>query len=203
MIPKLNFVFSQIYNEILTAHLSDELKSMTQEYASEEIMNKYIDEIKSIWKKEGNKTLKSISSISGLNWKENLLKVYLVTFNIPFSDPLTLPAYEDKSYFKAVLIHELIHQIEIQDYKVNPFKWKKWIDYLQINYKKENIVTKGHILIYAIMTKLFIDNNSPDLLKLYKKLDKKDNSNEYGRAWNIVDSVGYNNLISKFKELMK
>ena len=34
-----------------------------------------------------------------------------MSYSIPFSDPLTLPAYRDMRYFCNTLIHELIHQL--------------------------------------------------------------------------------------------
>ena len=190
MIPKIEFVYSSIY---------DSMWPKPKKKLSENIIDNYLNSIEKIWKKEGGKILSEISKISGLKWKEEKIKCYLLSGGRCFSYPLTITYFKDKNRFIDILTHELIHQIQIQY-----ADWDKWKFYFFKNYGKynqESLLTKGHIFLNAVHYKI--------LKKLYGKkrlnlnIKRHDKWADYKRAWEIVKEEGYENIIKNFKDSQK
>jgi hypothetical protein len=200
MIPKIEFRYSWIYDDLFRE--SKETKSLFRKagrkYPSTKVILKYIDEIKSLWVKKEKKILDSISKNSGLKWRENKIIVYVIGGGVPgFSDPLTMRIFKDKNHFVDTLIHELIHQIQVQDAK----NWMKWWNYLEKEYKKESQTTKSHIFLDAVNYKVILDVF--DKKRLQKVIRSNDKFKSYKIAWEIVQREGYENIIKEFKERIR
>ena len=137
MIPKIEFVYFPTYDEIW-------LKP--KEKFSSKFVDKYLNSIEKIWKKEGKNTLEYISKISGLKWKEKKIKCYFISGGRCFSNPLTVRYFKNKNQFIDVLTHELIHQMQSQNSK----NWVKWWQYFSKQYSNESKLTQRHIFLHAI-----------------------------------------------------
>ncbi len=116
----------------------------------------------------------------------------------PFSDPLTLPSYYAKGrYLVDKLTHELIHQIQIQNYD----KIDLLYNWIRKRYASEPIITQNHIVVHAIHSHIY--------LKFFNEARLKDDikfcSKHYGykRAWEIVQKEGHENLIKEFRRKIK
>ncbi len=199
MIPRIEFVYSWIYDELRRNDpiIAKKLKKINKEYPSPKKIKKYIEKIEKIWRNDEKIILKLISKITGLKWREKVIKCYVVGKGKCFSDPLTIRIFKNQLNFIDVLTHELIHQIQSQ----NANKWKKWRRHVDKKYKKEPEATKRHIFLHAVHWKL--------LLSLYnkKRLNKNiifhKDTKDYKRAWEIVQKEGYQKIISKFTKITK
>lgn len=198
MIPKIEFVYSRVYDDMQrnSAILQRKLKLEKEKYPTRKEIINYMKKINKLWKKYEDKILKKISKITGLKWKENKIKCYIVGIIRPFSDPLTIRLYKDKNDFIDTLVHELIHQIQIQNVK----KMKKWLIYIDKNYKNESILTKNHILLHAVHTKIYETIFSKK--RLLRDINKS-KIQDYKRAWDIVIKEGADNIIKCFKQITK
>ena len=120
MIPKIEFIYSSVYDNIW-------LKP-NKKMESEKI-SKYIKSIEKIWNKEGTKILKEISKISSLKWKEKKIKCYFISGGRCFSDPLTIKYFKDKNKFIDTLnqtVETVIEQpISVQGGKLSALIAKK------------------------------------------------------------------------------
>lgn len=200
MIPKIEFRYSGIYDGKYrnSKQTQKYLKEKNQDYPSKEKILKYIKSIEKLWEKCREETLKEISKISGLKWKEKKIICYVIGCGRPFSDPLTIRTYgKDVKRFVETLIHELIHQIQIQNKK----ECEKWHKYISKKYSKEKRITRKHILLSAIHWKF--------LEKFYgrkginEEIKKYDKSRDYKKAWKIVEKECADNIIKKFKGVIK
>jgi len=200
MIPKLEFIYSHIYDGafITVKYKKWPTHSITEIKKFNKDMNKYIENLKKIWKKDGKKILQKIQKVSGLSWKEEKIKVYIAS-EIPhsFSDPLTLNFRyrKDIKLARDILTHELLHQIQIQNNTDKYYKhiWKK--------HKKELKVTNSHIFVHAAHKKIYLELIGEDRLEIdIKKCQKWP---AYKRSWEIVEEEGYETILKEFKKLTK
>jgi len=186
MIPKIEFRYSMVYDGIW--------KFKNKPY---KFMLNYTKSIEKFWRKKEKKVLIEIQKITGLKWKEKVVRCYIITNGRCFSDPLTIIYFKDKSRFIDTLVHEMIHQIQIQGGK----NFRKWLNYLYKRYPNEDRLTYAHIFLHAVHKKIY--------LKLFnkKRLDRDikicNKYPGYKRAWEIVEKEGYENIIKEFRKRIK
>ena len=199
MIPKIEFRYSQIYDEGYrnSKKIAKFLKERNKKYPSYEKLISFSEKVDKYWKEKGRKILKEISKVFELKWKEKKITCYIIGVGKPFSDPLTIGFREKIKDFGDTLTHELIHQIQIQ----NKLKLKKWFDYVYKEYEKEDNVVKNHILLDAILYKVL--ENIYDKKRLNKIIKSDSRFEDYKRAWEIVKKETPERIIKKFKEISK
>lgn len=122
------------------------------------------------------------------------IKCYIIRTGKCFSDPLTVRYYKNKKDFIDVLVHELIHQIQIQ----NSEKFKKWKKYLEKKFPNESNLTINHILLHSIHKKIYL--KSFNKKRLENNIKKDNNYYDYKRAWEIVEDIGADEIINSFKK---
>ncbi len=142
MAPKIIFKYSWVYD----MHWKGIYKGKSEKYPTAKQIQNYIRKVEKLWRKDENKVLSELSKISGLKWKKKSICCYVVGNCTPFSDPLTLKIYKSPGYFVDVLIHELIHQLLIQN---EVGSWDAW-KYVHEKYKSESFKTRMHIPLHAI-----------------------------------------------------
>jgi len=96
MIPKIKFVYSSIYDRKYreAPGIIKFLEEKGEKYPSPTTIIKYISLVERLWRKQENKILREISSISKLKWQEKEIKCYVIGQGRPFSDPLTIRIYK-------------------------------------------------------------------------------------------------------------
>lgn len=205
-IPVIEFRYSWVYdNGFRNAHLKQKklvnkrTKIHIHKYLEAKEIVIFKNKIEKNFLRNGKKILERISTVAGLRWKEPKIICYVVGCARPISDPLTIGIYSRNNinYFIDTLIHELIHQIQSQNYN----KTKKWFDYCYKKYSKETKTTKNHIFLHAAHYKLLNDYYGQKRLKRNIEKDKK--FIDYNRAWEIVQEEGYESIIKEFRKRLK
>ncbi len=190
MIPKIVFKYSLIYDEHWKEYYA--LKKWECSWYKPEEIEGYIEDFKKIWCQKEQEILKELSEVSGLKWQEPVIVCYIVGKCIPFSDPLTMHPYKDKTLFNDVLIHELIHQLFIQNEAE-----KAW-EHIENKYPNESFRVRVHIVLNAILSHIYYKFYDESRLK---RDVARANTLEsiYARAWDIVQKEGYEKIIKEFK----
>jgi len=199
MIPKVVFRYSWYYDEKYR-ELHKLSKWKNKKYPSEKQILNYIKIIEKLWKKDGKKILNELSKITRLQWKEKNIICYVVGRCAPFSDPLTLSVYEKyPDYFIDILIHELIHQLFMQNWgdKKSRMTW----NYINKKYKNESFKTRIHIPLHAIHMYIFLKFFSETRLK--REIKWISFLPDYKKSWEIVQKEGYKNIINEFVSRIK
>ena len=192
MLPKIIFKYSHIYDQNWQTWFKVYKKS-SQKFSPRKVQS-YMKAAEKVWRKYEKIILQELPRIIKLKWKEKKIICYVVGDCRPFSDPLTLPVYEDKGLFIDVLIHELIHQLFSQggNYK----KAKKAWGHIYRKYKNESRLTRIHIPLHAIHWHVYkkIFNEK----RLNRNINRSIPYPDYKRAWEIVEKGGYENVIKEF-----
>ena len=200
MIPQIEFRYSRVYDEKyrLSKSIQKYLKEKNKEYPSRKEIEDYIRKVKKLWKKEEKKIIKGISNISGLKWKEKRIICYVIGCGRAFSDPLTIGiCSKNIRRFIRTLTHELIHEIQRQ----NREEYLRWYKEILKKYSKEKRTTKNHILLSAIHWILLERFYGKKELK--KEMKKYNKFPDYKKAWKIVEEAKPENIIKKFKHIIK
>ncbi len=109
-----------------------------------------------------------------------------------------MPVYKKYSdYFIDVLIHELIHNLFIQNFERTKKAWQ----YFHRKYKKEPETTRIHIPLHAIHSHIYLKFYSEKRLKRDIKLISR--LPAYKKSWQIVQKEGYQNIIREFVKRIK
>lgn len=190
--PKIIFKYSWIYDQTWK---DGWLMKRKKKWPSSKKISNYIKKIEKLWRKEEKNVLRELSKVAHLKWKSKSIDCYIVGKCRPFSCPLTMPVYEKyPDYFIDVLIHELIHNLFIQ----NPKETKKAWQYFERKYKKESQITKYHIVLHAIHSHIYLKLYNEKRLKRDIKLTHR--FSDYKKSWQIVQKEGYGNIIDRFVE---
>ena len=200
MRPKINFRCSWIYDEKMKELYQVIQKERKTDYKYPEFKEtlQYTHQIFKKWSGIADNIMNAIEKTSGLKWKEKYIRCYVVGRTISFSDPLTMGMVEDKGWFVDILVHELIHQIFIQNLEERANYWR----YLEKKYPKYDFSTRVHIPLEAIHKNIYLNlfskKNLERDIQTADKIAKY--TPQYKIAWNTVEKEGYLNIIKEFKK---
>jgi len=202
---KVNFIWSFIYEyEIHSKHVEENFDYKKYE----KFINLYLKKIEPLWRKKEKEILKYCEEITGLKWKKKEIPVYVIKISsiMPISDPLTIPIQFQsgkeiftlsKERFMDMLIHEIIHNLFIQNEK----EIGNYFEFILNKYKNEEFNTSIHLLLHAIHKKI--------LLKFFGKerLNEEIKMNSfypaYKRSWEIIENLGEDKIIDEFKDYLR
>jgi|GEM_PF-783160 len=196
--PKVIFKYSRIYDEIWKNGWLAKARQKIEKYPSPDKTLNYLKEVEKLWRKEEKRVFQELAKITNLKWKTKGIDCYLVGKCTPFSYPLTMPVYEkSQDFFIDVLVHELIHNIFIQ----NQEETNKAFQYFRKKYKKESWKTQIHIPLHAIHSHIYYSFFNENRLK--KDIEFMSSYPDYRKAWEIVQKNGYQNIINEFVKRRK
>lgn len=162
---------------------------------TQEEVFKRIENYRKEWSKYETKILKGICDVLNLEFKRNVIDVYIVSGNPrQLSAPIVIKSGFSPDEFIDSLTHELIHTLFGDNGERVPiFIWDEM-------FPGETNSVKSHVVLHSILKYIYLD-----ILKDEKRLErnidtsKKHNTNDYLRAWEIVEKEGYLEIIKKFK----
>ncbi len=139
---KLNFTYSEVYDEILSA-MSEEPYNENQ--ASE--LKLEIKKLNDFWNKKGSRFISTIENSSKLKFNKDI-DCYIVK-NLPyvaFSNPLTVKVDKNINRTNITLIHELIHDLFVQNQE------QFWV--LEEKFPNESHDLKVHFPVLLVQRKV-------------------------------------------------
>ncbi len=185
---KINFEYSQVYDELLTYMSRDN-------YDNKQFLEMELSTIKfeRYFNKYKMQIIKEIERISGLKFGKDV-KCFIVK-HLGFraiSYPLTIKFSKDFKYLTAVLIHELIHKLLMNNERI--------LDLVKEKFDYEENDLKIHFPVLLIERKVienlfgesFFDN----------VLLKDDHNQELAYEWNRVNKI-YNKFDKNIIKFLK
>ena len=154
----------------------------------------YLSKLDDLWKIHGVLELEEIAKITGLDWEEERITIYVTKYASPISRPVIIPQTKNPLIAHHISIHELIHQ-HIGRGRNADRLIKGW-DWIDKDFKDESFITRNHIPLHAIHTSLYLKIFGESELAWNFKYDKK--HPEYNRSWEIVQSLGHEKVLEEF-----
>jgi hypothetical protein len=130
----------------------------------------------------------------GLEFKRNVIDCFIVTATPrDMSAPLIIRSRYSETEFLDAIYHELLHVL-FTDNDIPKYNESKNISSTAVN----------HIDIFAILTYLYLDIiNNKERLERVRNISNTSENTDYKKAWDIVDKIGYKNIINDFKNIKK
>ncbi len=199
---KISFIWSFIYEQ--TIHNPTVKENFDYEKYQKHI-DHYLEKVKNIWRDKEKQVLNSCEEITGLKWKKEEIRVYVIKISsiMPISDPLTIPIQfesEDETFsltpkrFVDMMMHEIIHNLFIQNEK----EMGNYFEFILDKYKKEDFDTAIHLLLHSIHKKILKEHF--DKSRLDEEIEMSSFYPSYKRSWEIVNKIGENSIIKEFKD---
>lgn len=149
-----------------------------------EKVEKRIQAYKDIWAKYEEKVLNGICSALDLSFK-GYVDVYIVAgINRDMSNPMIISSHHSPSKFVVTIAHELVHRI----FRGEDFKFSK----ILLN-KTDNKNINNHILVFAVLRKIFEDE--PEILKIVADIKYDE---DYIKAYELSES--YEEILKFFRD---
>jgi hypothetical protein len=181
--PKLIVEYSSVYDRRIHAWQGAEFKPCFKKVIP------YNARLQKKWDRIGDNVFKTMSKVSGLEWQKPIINCWVVQKSIPFSMPLTIPMRPNLYNLFEVIIHELVHNIIVQNsarIKKEPLK----------RYEKFSRLTRNHILVHAILHETLLELYDEKQTKIFIQ-DYDRLSGDYRKAWDVVEKEGAKNIIAE------
>ncbi len=191
---KNNLKINIRYGKLLDPFFKDSVKINYPDYVfpNEDEVLKKVELFKEIWSKEGGSFINEICRITKLKFKRNTIDCFIITATPKdLSAPLVIRSRYNEQEFLDSMYHELVH-ILLTDNNVKKIE----------EFKNESSTTINHIHVFAILKYFYIDvlRDESKLVAIKQKSSDLKNV-EYKKAWDIVERVGYREIIEKIKKV--
>jgi hypothetical protein len=151
------------------------------------------------WQPYEQNILSSMCTMLGLNFKQNIVDVYIAPWFYAFSDPMVLGVTFEPDEFVDHLTHELIHRLLSDNLVTSPdFDYiEEWRNLFGTQHSFNALV---HIPVHAVHKAIYLD-----VLKDSKRLEgdvstlKKNNAADYLKSWEYIEKEGYSEIIDKLR----
>mgnify|MGYP001601777619 CR=1 FL=1 len=191
--PKILIEYNRFLDPIFIASIQSQQRWKDWKPAPlEEVLEK-VELYKKEWEKYGPKIISTLYDITELNFNREAIDVYIVSGNLrQFSNPIVIKSGFSPSEFVDTLAHELIHRL----FTLNSIKKSLLISEKYLN---ESNLVKNHVLLHALLKYIYLDVfNEPERLSRNVLRSEAHSTNDYARAWEIVEAEGYMNIINEF-----
>ena len=173
---KIIFEYAEIYDEVLT-EMSRKKIDPEQEKQEEELVRKFSQ----YWKSKETKIISSIQKNRKLKFKRKEIKCYFVNHlgYHAISNPLTIRIGGTLEDMRDILVHELIHNLFIDNEKLT-------LPIIKRTYEDEDFSFKAHVPVLLIERKV-----TEDLFgkAYFSAFEKKDRILNFKFEWLEVDRL--------------
>ncbi|MDD5253556.1 MAG: hypothetical protein PHG05_00425 [Candidatus Nanoarchaeia archaeon] len=189
---KVNFMYAFDYDRMMTLVLGER-------FSDEQIleMRGYLHDVRDFWDKEKDRIIKEIQNVAGMKFKGNV-DCYLVKdmFYTALSHPMTIKKEDDLDILKAIMIHELIHVLFVQ----NTGKGEELIKFLNEYYPKQDMLFKAHLPLLLVERKVIEDLYGDRFMRKIMEMDR--HSDELSYVWKEANKL-YNYFNSNILRFLK
>ena len=197
-LPTVRFQYAWLLTEAASTHLNEKFGDGTplRTYVEYVAITKQYD---AWWQPHSEKILQGLCDITGLEFKQNTIDVYVAPWFYAFSSPMVLGVtFESEDALVNALTHEIIHRL-LTDNTSHDLYHDYLSDWRVMFGDTHSQNTLVHIPVHAVMQKLYEDVlHRPELVDFDKKLVAE--NEDYRRAWSFVEEHGHQSIINAVKE---
>ena len=207
--PKIVIKDAWLLRENASKHLHELWAGPEDKLAEDDWMAEKVKAYQDAWRPYEQKILKGMCDIYGIEFKQNIIDVYIAPWFSAFSDPLVIGVMYEPDVFVDTLAHELLHRLFTCNNIISVSErpgvllkaWKKAVP------GRLDDNTRIHIPVHAGLKELYLD-----VLRQPMRLDrdiaasasvKEPWMETYKQAWDYVNLHGYKEINSKVAQLYK
>jgi hypothetical protein len=199
--PEIRIKNGRLIYQNISIHLH-KLWGKKKKLASIKEIDKKVLAYQKAWDKYEKSILQGMYEITGLEFKQNIIDVYIAPWMKAFSDPMIIGIKYEPDYFVDILTHELLHRLLTDNVKIGKVnliaKWKNFFG------KNHSFGTLTHIPVHAIHKSIFLDIlNQPKRLEREIARMKEYKATDYINSWNYVDKNDYKRIVKLIVAIYK
>lgn len=191
--PEIRFKYPWLLLKAIDPELRPAYREIGKEHVlDEQFIKDRLATFKRLWKSEERQILEGLCHIFGIEFRQNIIDLYVAPFRNSFSDPLTIAAKTADERVVDMIAHELLHRLLSENMASDDSKWERLFG----DHPK---LVLNHIVVHAGLQALWSDVlQTPE--RLARDKQKSQELDGYRQAWEYVDMHGYQNIIQKVKE---
>jgi hypothetical protein len=178
-----------------------------EKLADDDEIAKIVEAYNKEWKKHEKKILEGMYELLGLEYRQNIVDVYIAPWFGAFSDPLVIGVGSSPDEFVDTLAHELLHRLFTDNTSI-PYQTNILKPELEKMFGKDHAFgTLVHIPVHAVSKAIYLD-----ILKEPRRLERDIkwansqtdfDASDYVKAWDYVEQNDYKSIISELKASYK
>lgn len=204
-LPEVRIKNAWLLREHASVHLHELFAKKGDGLADYEELNEVVDKYKKSWDPVEQKILNAMCDITGLEFRQNTLDVFIAPWFYAFSDPMVIGIMMEGDEFVRNLTHEMIHRI-ITDNTSLPYYYDYIAAWQKLYGKNHNWNTLVHIPVHAVHKAIIYDVLKDPSIKdadYNMCLEFGGPEDDYIKSWGYVDKHGYKEIIEKLKTIYK
>ena len=202
-LPSIRIKDAWLLRENASKYLHELWAKKGDKLANDSWMEKRVAEYNKAWKPHEQNILNGLSDTLELNYRQNIIDVYIAPWFNAFSDPMVIGVMQEPDLFIDTLTHELIHRL-LTDNTAIPHETMLIEPWQNLFGKNHTFGLLVHIPVHAVHKSIYLDVlNEPKRLERDIANNKMHEAKDYINAWNYVEKHGHNEIISKLKKSYK
>ena len=148
-------------------------------------MELIVKNYKKAWKPYEQKILEGMCNTFDLEFRHNIIDVYIAPWFFGFSDPLVIGVVHKPNLFIDILTHELLHRLFTANTKYDIDKSKRRLKWRELFGDQHDFKTLVHIPVHAGLKAIYLDVlNEPE--RLTRDIERSQNHPGYKEACDYV-----------------
>lgn len=197
--PEIRIKDGWLLRENASKHLH-ELWGKDSELADDVWMERRVAEYSAAWQMYEKTILNGMFDILNLQFRQNIIDVYIAPWFLAFSDPLVIGVTSEPDMFVDLLTHELIHRLLTDNTLISSDTnlTGEWEQLWGSNHSFDSLI---HIPVHAVHKAIYLDVlENPQRLERDIKINTDNDAGDYIKAWDFVNKHDYKQLIKQLKE---
>lgn len=200
-IPEIRIKNAWLLRESASRHLHTLFAEDGDEMANHAEIDEVVETYQNAWKPVEKKIVSGMCEIMGLEFRQNIIDVYIAPWFYAFSDPMVIGVIMTEPEFVSTLTHELIHRL-LTDNTALPYSHnliKSWEKLFGEDHANNTLV---HIPVHALHKAIIYDVLKDPKVKeadYSACLAREGKDGDYVKSWDYVDKHGYKEIIKKLK----
>ena len=200
-IPEIRIKNAWLLRENASRHIHKLFDKEGSEMANHAEIDKVVETYEKAWIPFEKKIVVGMCDIIGLQFRQNIIDVYIAPWFYAFSDPLVIGITMSDADFITNLTHELIHRL-LTDNTTLPHDSNLLKSWEKLFGKDHSHITLTHIPVHAIHKAIIYDVLKDPKIKendYAACLEFEGKDGDYIKSWDYVDKHGYKEIIAKLK----
>lgn len=170
-----------------------------EKLAGDEEMEQIVKSYQDAWKPLEKTILTGMCQTFDLEFRHNIIDVYIAPWFYGFSDPLVVGVTNEPDKFVDILTHELFHRLFTANTKYDIDKSKRRLEWQKIFGKEHDFTTLVHIPVHAGLKAIYIDVLEQPY-RLERDIKDCQKRKSYKAAWDYVEKHDYKEIIQQLKD---
>lgn len=197
-LPEISIKDAWLLRENASAHLHKLWAKPNDKLVDDDDMKRIVEFYQNAWSPYEEKILKGMSETFDLEFRHNVIDVYIAPWFFGFSDPLVIGVVHKPDVFIDILTHELLHRLFTANTIYDIDKSEKNLEWRKLFGEEHDFKTLVHIPVHAGLKAIYLDVlNQPQ--RLQRDIETSQKNPGYKEAWEYVETHDYKELNEKLK----